>query len=506
MVTLIQEYITESAKKFPHKTAVYINDERISFLELEEQSNQLARFLKAKGTKQGDRIAFCLHKSIYSVMSVASIVKADAIYVPLNAQAPFARLQQMTEDSTPKFILCDNRTYDFVKSLGNIVNLDEAASDIANESKEKLIYENNTHDIAYILYTSGSTGKPKGVMIRHSNIINATDWACEELGITEHDRMSQHPPLHFDLSTFDLYCAFKAGTSLYLIPEGMALFPSSLLTFIERTELTIWNSVPSVMVQMFMTGIVKPNRLPKLKKIFFNGEAFPTKFLAAWMQSYPDKVFVNMYGPTETTVQCMFYPIREVPRDMTKSVPIGKACRNVEVVAVQEDGTRADINQIGELYISGLGIGAGYWNNPEKTAISFIPHPFDPEKGTTYRTGDLVILRENGNYDFIGRKDNQIKIRGNRIELGDVEAALYALPYIKEAAAMAIPDQETGGNKLIAFVNVEKGDEERSLKDDIAKIIPGYMIPDEIRVCHLPQTSTGKIDRVMLKKLYERKD
>ena len=504
MVTLVQEYITESAKKFPHKTAVQCSNESVNFAELEEQSNRLARFLQRKGVSRGDRVCFCLHKSISAIVSMVSIVKADAIYVPLNTQAPAARLRQMVQDASPRLIICDNRTRAVAEGMGEVLNIDDTAASIAAESEAPLVYKNNGDDIAYILYTSGSTGTPKGVMIRHSNIINATDWAVEELGITEHDRMSQHPPLYFDLSTFDLYCAFKAGATLCLVPEHASLFPGTLLKFMEDAGLTIWNSVPSVMVQMVLAGIITSDRLPKLRKIFFNGEAFPTKFLAEWMNVYPDKTFVNMYGPTETTVQCAFYPVAEIPREITKGIPIGSACRNVELVAVREDGRVAGAGEVGELYVGGLGVGAGYWNNPEKTAALFVRHPLDASKGIMYRTGDLVILREDGNYDFIGRKDNQIKIRGNRIELGDVDAALYALPYIKEAAAIAVPDLQTGGSKLVAFVDVQNADMHYPIKDDLLAAIPRYMVPDEIRICVLPKTSTGKIDRVRLKHEYER--
>ena len=321
-------------------------------------------------------------------------------------------------------------------------------------------------------------------MITHSNIINATDWAVDEMGITSDDKMSQHPPLHFDLSTFDIYSAAKVGASLYLVPEEFSLFPGQILKFMEERELTIWNSVPSVFVQMCLARVVKPGRLPNVQKFFFNGEPFPGKFLAEWMRAFPEKQFVNMYGPTETTVQCAFYVLKEIPKDSSWP-PIGKACRNVEVFVVSENGNLAGAEEEGELYVAGLGVGAGYWNDEEKTKKSFVEPPFLKNGSIVYKTGDLVKLRSDGNYEFVGRKDNQVKVRGNRIELGDVEKAFYSIPYVKESAVVALPDQLSGGSKLTAFLDVEKTNKADIIKKDLANLLPVYMIPDEIIFCRL---------------------
>ena len=230
----------------------------------------------------------------------------------------------------------------------------------------------------------------------------------------------------------------------------------------------------------------------KLEKIFFNGEGFPTKYLAEWMKTFPKKKFINMYGPTETTVQCLFYRITKPPTDLTKLVPIGKACRGVEIFDVD-----------GELYVAGKGVGLGYWNNPKKTAESFIPDPRPGKTGKVYKTGDLVKLRKDGNYEFIGRKDNQVKIHGNRIELGDIDAALYYLPYVNEAVTIAVPEHETGGSFLVAFIDLKSKKSESDIKRDLGKILPPYMIPQKIVERKLPKISTGKIDRVQLREEYE---
>ena len=492
MFELIQCYFTESSKRFPDKIAVNSGDNSVAFSELDEFSNQLARVLKDKGVKRGERVAFCLHKSIKSIQTILGILKADAVYVPLDAKAPPARLKQVIADAQPAQIVCDDDTLPLVDGLGKTFNLDAEESRIASQSQSELKYKNTSRDLAYILYTSGSTGQPKGVMITHGNIINATDWAVEELGITSKDIMSQHPPLHYSLSTFDLYCAFKVGAAICLVPEDLSLFPGKLVKFIEDKHITIWNSVPSVMIYMSVAGLIKIGRLPSVKKIFFNGEGFPTKFLAEWMKMFPDKEFVNMYGPTETTVQCSFYRIPEPPKDLVKLVPIGRAAGGVEIFDVD-----------GELHIAGKGVGLGYWNNPEKTAEAFILDPRLWKTGRVYKTGDLVRLRKDGNYEFIGRKDNQVKVYGNRIELDDVDAALYSLSYVNEAATIAVSDNDTAGNLLVTFVNLKLSKLETDVKNDLGKILPSYMVPRRIVAGNfLPRTNTGKIDRVKLKEEY----
>lgn len=492
MVKLIQEYFSESAKKYPDKIAINFGDINSTFFELEKSSNQLAHVLKNKNVKSGDRVVFCLHKSIKSIQTILAILKVDAIYVPLDANSPVERLKQVIDDASPKIIICDSDTANLVGGLGEVFNLDLEASAVSSSSDKNLDYKNESNNVAYILYTSGSTGKPKGVMITHANIINATDWAVEELGITSEDRMSQHPPLHFDLSTFDLYCAFKSGATLFLIPEGLSIFPGQLIKFIEKNNITIWDSVPSVMVYMSMAGLVKPGRMASVEKIFFNGEGFPTKFLAEWMNTFPTKKFVNMYGPTETTVQCSFYRIPEAPRDLTKLVPIGKACKGVEIFDID-----------GELYVAGKGVGLGYWNNPEKTVESFVSDPRPGKTGKVYKTGDLVKLRQDSNYEFIGRKDFQVKVMGHRIELGDIESALYSLLYVQEAGVIAVGVVETGGTKIIAFVNTKEARLASQIKTDLASILPDYMIPNTIELRpSLPRTSTGKVDRTKLKDEY----
>lgn len=510
MVKLVQEYFTESAKNHPNKPAVDVWHEekstkkdalKISFDQLEKYSNRLARHLKNKGVRRGDRIALAFMKvaSVEAIASILAILKCDATYVPVSHILPAERVAKVLDDSGASFMICRSHSAKELKNHPRLLNfkfieLDYNDRSLIKESDGPLVYENSGDDIAYIMYTSGSTGIPKGVQITHANIINATDWAVEEFGITSKDKISQHPPLNFDLSTFDLYCAFKSGATLCPVLDNLSLFPGDLLRMIEESKITIWDSVPSVMVYLWNSGLVKSSRIPTVKKIFFNGEGFPTKYLAEWMKVFPKKKFINMYGPTETTVQCTFYRISETPRDLTKLVPIGKACRGVEVF---------DVN--GELYVAGRGVSPGYWNDSEKTEKSFIHDPRPGKTGRVYKTGDLVKLREDGNYEFVGRKDNQVKIHGYRIELGDIDSALYSLSYVNEAATIAVREHETGDSFLVAFIDLKLPKPETDIKIDLGRILPSYMIPKRIIEKKLPKTGTGKIDRQKLKHEYEQR-
>ncbi len=521
MIHLVQQYFSESTKKNPKKIAVDFQNQKITYKDLDIYTNQLARALKKEGIKRGDRVSFCLFKSINSIKAILGILKADAIYVPLDPFSPQERMKKIIDDAVSSALICDEHTLSAVKKIQKAVkkkikifvlsNRRKAAGgcvfedEILKAEKTALSYKNTDRDLAYIFYTSGSTGLPKGVMISHLNLISATEWAVEEFNITSDDILSSHPPFHFDLSTFDIYCAFKSGATLCVVPEKLSLFPGSLLKYIEEKKMTIWSSVPSLLCYVVKAGILNKHRIPSVKKIFFNGEVFPPKFLSRWMKTFPKKEFINMYGPTEATVQCAFYRIKGPLKDLTKPAPIGRASGNSEIFAVTEEGKPVLPGQTGELYIGGSGLSLGYWNDEQKTEKSFVRNPFDNIfSGKVYKTGDLVFLRKDGNYEFLGRKDHQIKYMGYRIELGEIEWALQSLKYVDEAVALAFGEQGDDV-KIVSFLVLNKKTGEAKIKADLKKIIPPYMIPRRFEILSaLPKTSTGKINRVVLKHDYEK--
>jgi amino acid adenylation domain-containing protein len=361
-------------------------------------------------------------------------------------------------------------------------------------------------DMALMLYTSGSTGRPKGVMLSHVNVMTFVQWTVDEFGVEPDDRLSQIAPLHFDLSTFDLYGAALAGASVHLAPRQTSMFPMELRKFLEAHRITVMYAVPSALTMLTERTKLARGDLPDLRTVLFAGEVFPTKYLARLMNLVPDALFSNLYGPTETNV-CTYFTVPAPPDEDAPPVSIGKAITNVETLVVKEDGSIAASGEIGELQVRGASVMLGYWGDQERTTRSRVPNSFSPGlSDPVYKTGDLVVEEPDGNYTFLGRRDNQIKSRGYRIELGDIESALYAHPDVREAAAMAIPD-EMITNRIKAYVVADGGLDTHSLTNFLSERIPKYMMPGDFEFREiLPKTSTGKIDRQSLLDLTESKE
>ena len=476
MSGLLQDLVARHAARQPEATAVVHEKNRVSYGELEAGSNRLARRLREAGVRPGDRVCFLAPKSPLPLIWMLGILKAGAIHVPLDPASPAARLQKIIDACEPRLVLTP----------------DEPFTD--GDSDAPLEPAARPEDPAHILFTSGSTGVPKGVVITHASVMAFVEWGLAHFGLDATDRVSGYTPLHFDLSTYDIFGAYAAGAELHLLPPETALLPHGLARFIREARLTQWFSVPSVLNYMAKADVVAHGDFPSLRRIMWCGEVLPTPALIHWMRRVPHARFTNLYGPTEATIASSYHDVAACPESPAAHIPIGRACGGEELLLVD-----------GELCIGGAGLSPGYWRDPAKTAEAFVPHPRRAGE-RIYRTGDLGRMRPDGLFELVGRADTQIKSRGYRIELGEIEAALGTLPGLRESAVVAIP---TDGFEqwliCCAYVPLPgTAPTSAALRAALARLVPGYMLPARWQQhAALPRNANGKVDRPRLKQEFQ---
>ncbi|MDH3499513.1 MAG: amino acid adenylation domain-containing protein [Acidimicrobiia bacterium] len=518
MTYQLHQLLEASADRHADRPALVDRDRVMTYAELNSAANRVANLLVELGVRPGDRVGLYLQKSQEAIVGLYGILKTGAAYVPIDPNAPaMSRATYIIDNCGISVVVTGEEMADkWVEivsaetALTHLVVMNAAAMDV-DAPGVKVIGQDAIEaqpatfgdaggigqDLAYILYTSGSTGAPKGVKLSHLNGFSYVRWLVDYFEASEHDRFSNHPPLHFDMSIPDIFGAAMVGAALVLVPPKTSVFPIQIKRFIENNEITIWYSVPSTLSMLLQRGKLEAGCMPTLRVLTFAGEVFPSKYLADLMRVVPHPRYINQYGPTETNV-CTYYEVPEPP-DPATDIPIGRAIADVETFVVTEDGARVPPGEVGELLVRGSTVMRGYWGDPDKTARRLVPNPLGVElPDLVYRTGDLVREDGRGDYIFLGRRDNQIKSRGYRIELGEIETALYAHDRIKECAVLAVPD-DIFTNKILAYVVLEGDLEEQELKAHCKEKLPPYMIPDFFRVAEgLPKTSTGKIDRRLL--------
>ena len=519
---LLQQYIDRQAERNPDAIALVHEQSSWTYGSLCASSNRLARLLKDSGCRKGDRVGILLPKSPEAIVGILGTLKADCIYVPMDVASPASRLQMVLDACEPACVIGAGSSQKVLGDLNIAAHtrlgwLDSQnpappgaafqGADLDAVSAERLDYTNLEQDVAHILFTSGSTGRPKGVMITHRNVRHFVEWAVRYFGFAPSDRISGHPPLHFDLSTFDIYGTFCAGAQLHLVPAQLSLLPHKLAEFIRSSELTQWFSVPSLLNYMAKFDVVSFNDFPALKRLLWCGEKFPTPALIYWMKRLPHVTFTNLYGPTEATIASSYYRVPECPEDPNRDVPIGAACEGEELLVLDDDLKLTAPGTIGQLYIGGVGLSPGYWRDAEMTRKAFLPNPFPSAMDRIYKTGDLASVDEQGLVYLHGRADSQIKNRGYRIELGDIEAALHTLEHVRECAVVAIHTDGFEGTVICCAVVPAEGAtlNAQTLRGTLAERLPSYMIPSRWMLqTTLPLNANGKIDRPKIKDSFHR--
>jgi len=510
------QLFTSIATQNSNRIAIVLNDgQTISYQKLDKLSNDIAVFLIYKGFKRGDVVAIFNNKTEISFAIMIACLKIGVIYTNLDHNSPLERFKKMIEICKPYLFFYFSGSIDKIKGLdikkyNSIEYSDNKFWELPEgEKKEHSIYMNSVtgNTPAYIMFTSGSTGFPKGVVITHANVLNLIEWAKLTYEIKLDDIFTNLNPMHFDNSVFDFYASLFTGASIIPVSENLTRNPRKLLDYFNITKPTIWFSVPSMLVYMLKMRALKEDDLRTLKIVTFGGEGFPKNQLRNLWKYWGKKVkFINVYGPTECTCICSSYLVSETDMVSDDLLPLGPIAPNFYTLIVDENQKIVKEGEMGELCIGGPNVGLGYFNNPEKTKEMFIENPYiKTHREFIYKSGDIVKFDSFLNsLIFCGRKDNQIKRMGYRIELEEIETAIGSLNYVSENAVVYI-NNSNFSEKIIACISTEVKDEKRII-DDLFQILPTYMIPDLYFFYEqLPKNQNGKIDRLKIKENFNEK-
>ncbi len=503
-----------AATQYRDNVALVMRDRSITYAEIESTARGWAAAILDTLGRPAERIGVFGHRSVTSYIGPIAALMAGAAFVPLNSSFPTERTIAMAEASKLDAIIVDRaacaQLRQVVGSLSSVPVLclpDAGAAEVSaldaivlhgptlNAGSVHRLPPISAEDTAYLLFTSGSTGQPKGVPITHGNIRHFLEYVSRRYGINEHDRFSQTFDQTFDLSLFDLFLAWRHGASVHSMANIELLAPT---TFINKHELTVWFSVPSVVAQMRKRNSLVPGSLSTLRWSLFCGEPLPVPSAEAWQAAAPNSTVENLYGPTELTVACFVqrWFSAAFAASAQDVVPIGRPFDGLGALIVNEELKPVANGESGELCVSGPQTSPGYWLAPQKTAERFVDLPVSNyEKRRFYRTGDRVRCGADGEYTFLGRTDFQVKVLGYRVELGEIEAVLRRDAGISEAVALGWPIADGVAQGVIAFV-MGSNVQEKHLLLEASRKLPHYMVPQRLIVLEeMPKNANGKVDR-----------
>ncbi|WP_145333574.1 non-ribosomal peptide synthetase [Paenibacillus xylanexedens] len=480
----------EQAQRSPCNTALIFERGTLSYQELDSKSDAVAHYLCSQSIGPGDRIALMNDRTPFMIISILGVLKSGAAYVPIDPAYPEERVAYMLSDSKAALMLVEEQyesitaNYDIsVTIINKILQNDDTV--YSNELPPQ-----DPHHEAYIIYTSGSTGKPKGILTTHSNIIK-TVVNCGYIELTAEDKLLQLSNYVFDGSIFDIFGTLLNGAQLVLVPKETFLDPTQLSDLIQREQITI-SFMTTALFNLLVD--IDIHSLKSLRKILFGGELSSIRHVQRAFEVLGEDRIIHVYGPTETTVFATYYPITS---DIMKLdfVPIGRPIYNTSVYVLNNDNQLQPIGVPGELYIGGEGLARGYLNREELTEAVFVKHPFiDRER--VYKTGDLVRWTRDGQLEFLGRLDNQVKIRGHRIELEEIEKSIAQHPQISQVVVLPLTDSEGHYTNLFAYYISQNKEEITNLKEYLSFELPAYMVPSQyIAMKEFPLTPNGKIDK-----------
>jgi amino acid adenylation domain-containing protein len=480
----VVDLFVEQAARTPDATALVFEEQRMSYRELDEKSNQLARYLQAQGVGRESLVPLCMERSMDMVLGLLGILKAGGAYVPIDPSYPPTRIAFVINDIQAKIFLSNTSIRHSLSDFHEItIFLDEVRTTIEKESPKAIQTNPAGKDLAYIIYTSGSTGTPKGVMIEHKSLNNLCNWHTYAFEVKQQSKATLFSSIAFDASVWEIFPYLIAGATLYPI---------------NRDEIRIdSNELASFFNSNGISHVYLPTKVCQ-ELIKQKVEIFNTKVLtggeALTLSSTNSIPVFNNYGPTENTVVTSSYECKEIS---STNISIGKPIDNVECLILSEKNTLQPIGAIGEICVGGAGLARGYLNQPELTEEKFIAHPFR-EGERLYKTGDLGRWLPDGTLEFRGRKDHQVKIRGYRIELGEIESVLEQVEDVSQSVVVAREDQQ-GNKQLVAYVVSAQSMGKAAIQKVLAEKLPDYMIPRAyVFLEELPLTHNGKVDRKAL--------
>ncbi|MDP4099061.1 amino acid adenylation domain-containing protein [Paenibacillus sp. P96] len=497
----------QAAALYPERIAVSSIHGQLTYQQLNEKANRTARMLLDRGLRKGEFVTIFMERSLELIVSLLGILKAGGIYVPVDPEHPEDRNRYILADTGSSFILTKTEYTEQVtllcaevKTVKETIPMDSGITD-AYEDTGNVDNGVRPDDLAYIIYTSGSTGRPKGALIAHEGVVNLGETVRTDCRIGPEDVLTQFATYSFDASVWDTIGALFYGAHLYLLSHEERVSVEEFAGAIERTGTTIITILPTVFFNQLSAYLSDEGyrKLSGVKLITVAGEALYGEQIRAFQRKFKDAIdIVNVYGPTECTVCTTTHTIRGfIPDDLT-NVPIGRPIHNYKVYIVNEEDQLCPVNVHGEVYISTVGLAKGYLNQPEKTAEAFIANPFG--EGQIYKSGDIAKLLPDGTIEYVGRRDSQLKIRGHRIEIGEIEDSFAKIPNVQNVAVIAKKDAD-GQNMLVGYFTTKDGSllPSSAIKRLLGTKLPSYFVPKWIvQLDAMPTSPTGKIDRKSL--------
>lgn len=501
MELTVLKWLDRTAAVWANKTAFSDKENSLTFSRLNACSKSIGTCLSRK-VKPHSPVAVMSGRHVLTPACFLGVVRAGCFYAPMDASMPAARLNQILGVIRAQVMLVDLEHVEIAKKLdfsGEILILEDVIKTPAEEALlEKACSGLTGTSPLYVIFTSGSTGVPKGVITSHLSLMCYIDAVCKVLSMEETDVLGNQSPLDYIAAVRDIYIPVKLGASTVILPKREFSMPVELFATLNAYRVTTlcW-SVAGVEIPARLGAFdaVKPEYV---KKVCFSGSVMPCKYLKIWQEHLPDVLYVNQYGPTEATASCTYYIVPEKVEDHTV-LPIGVPYENYHIMLLNEDHTETERGQIGEICVSGPILALGYYGDPEKTAQSFLQNPLNPNyRELIYKTGDLGRFREDGNLEFHGRKDRQIKHMGHRIELAEIEGTAGEIPGVEDCCALYQQEKEL----LYLFYSGKASSKEIALH--FRRVLPAFMAPRKIvNLASVPHLPNGKVDMQTLKKYFK---